>query len=80
MYVLHHADRPELYHGLPKDPAISPTVRLWKGLLKPLATVGIVAATMTGFLHYLSVGPNRAEEEEPEVIGKDGKIHTEEEA
>ncbi|MCC7310124.1 MAG: formate dehydrogenase subunit beta, partial [Sulfuritalea sp.] len=36
MYVLHHADRPELYKGLPNDPSISPLVSLWKGFAKPL--------------------------------------------
>ena len=39
MYVLQHADRPELY-GLPKDPQISPLVSLWKGIGKPLALAG----------------------------------------
>jgi formate dehydrogenase beta subunit len=66
MYVLHHADRPELYHGLPKDPAISTVVELWKGLLKPLATIGIAAAGLFGFFHYITVGPNRAEDEDEE--------------
>src|SRR5574340_154192 len=36
MYVLQHADMPEIYHGLPKDPHISPVVSLWKGIFKPL--------------------------------------------
>ncbi len=74
MYVLHHADKPSLYKGLPDNPAISPTVKLWKGLLKPLATFGIAAATLTGFFHFITVGPNRADEESPEVIGKEGEI------
>lgn len=74
MYVLHHADKPQLYHNLPKDPAISTTVKLWKGLLKPLATFGIAAAGVVGWLHYITVGPNRALEEEPEVISKEGDI------
>jgi len=34
MYVLHHADQPHLYNGLPDDPHISPAVRLWKGNLR----------------------------------------------
>ncbi|MBP6562589.1 MAG: formate dehydrogenase subunit beta [Neisseriaceae bacterium] len=68
MYVLHHADKPELYSGLPKDPAISTTVKLWKGLLKPLATVGVAAAGLFGFFHYITVGPNKADEEEPDII------------
>lgn len=72
MYVLHHADKPSLYHGLPDNPRISTTVKLWKGLLKPLATIGIAAAALTGYFHYITVGPNRAEDS-PEVIGKDGQ-------
>ncbi|WP_431859122.1 formate dehydrogenase subunit beta [Azospirillum sp.] len=64
MYVLHHADTPEQYSGLPADPAISPTVELWKGPLKPLATVGLAAAGLFGFFHYTAVGPNRADEDD----------------
>ncbi len=41
MYVLHHADQPGLYAGLPDKPRISPTVRLWKGVAKPLALFAI---------------------------------------
>jgi len=63
MYVLHHADRPELYSNLPSDPRISPAVSLWKGMLKPLATVGIAIAGLFGFFHYITVGPNRAEDD-----------------
>lgn len=37
MYVLHHADKPNLYHGLPENPEISSTVKFWKGIWKPLA-------------------------------------------
>lgn len=32
MYVLHHADKPNLYHGLPENPEISATVKFWKGI------------------------------------------------
>ncbi len=39
MYVLHHADKPNLYHGLPENPEISQTVKFWKGIWKPLAAV-----------------------------------------
>jgi formate dehydrogenase-N beta subunit len=31
MYVLHHADQPELYHKLPKEPQIDTSINLWKG-------------------------------------------------
>ena len=32
MYVLHHADKPNLYHGPPENPEISATVKFWKGI------------------------------------------------
>ena len=57
VYVLQHADRPELYHGLPSDPKISPLVSLWKGIAKPLAVAAMVGAVFAGFFHYLKVGP-----------------------
>ncbi|CAO3438730.1 formate dehydrogenase subunit beta [Azospirillum doebereinerae] len=71
MYVLHHADKPQLYSGLPENPAISLTVSLWKGILKPLATLGVAAAGLFGFFHYITVGPNRADEDEDEQGGHD---------
>ncbi|MBP6195458.1 MAG: formate dehydrogenase subunit beta [Methyloversatilis sp.] len=57
MYVLQHADQPELYHGLPKDPQISPLVSLWKGMAKPLAVAAMIGAAVIGFFHYVKVGP-----------------------
>ncbi|SQI44162.1 Formate dehydrogenase-N subunit beta [Leminorella richardii] len=66
MYVLHHADRPELYHNLPKDPVISPVVGFWKGILKPLSAAAFVA-TFTGLIyHYVGMGPNKVDEDEDE--------------
>jgi formate dehydrogenase iron-sulfur subunit len=64
MYVLHHADKPNLYHGLPENPEISATVKFWKGIWKPLAAVGFAATFAASIFHYVGVGPNRAEEEE----------------
>ncbi|WP_367026316.1 formate dehydrogenase subunit beta [Methylococcus sp. ANG] len=66
MYVLHHADKPQLYNDLPKDPAISPTVGLWKGIFKPLATAALAFTALAGFFHYVTVGPNETEEDEEE--------------
>jgi len=66
MYVLHHADQPWLYNDLPKEPTISPTVGLWKGLLKPLATAAMVFTALAGFFHYVTIGPNEAEDDEEE--------------
>jgi formate dehydrogenase iron-sulfur subunit len=62
MYVLHHADRPSLYHGLPDNPKISVMVSIWKGLAKPLALAGIAFAAVAGFFHYTRVGPNEVSE------------------
>jgi len=62
MYVLHHADRPSLYHGLPDFPRISPLVSLWKGVAKPLALAGMALAAVAGFFHYTRVGPNEVTE------------------
>lgn len=57
MYVLHHADTPSLYHGLPDKPAISPMVALWKGAAKPLALLALGAAAVGSFFHYIVKGP-----------------------
>lgn len=71
MYVLHHADRPNLYHGLPENPEISSTVKFWKGIWKPLAAVGFAATFAGAIFHYLGVGPNRTTEEDEEEALKE---------
>ena len=58
MYVLHHADKPELYHGLPNNPKIDEAVAIWKGWFKPFSLAGIaltasMAATMTTILDMM---------------------------
>ena len=63
MYVLQHADQPQLYNGLPKDPHISLWVELWKGMLKPIMSLGLGLVAITGFFHYVTVGPNETPEE-----------------
>jgi formate dehydrogenase iron-sulfur subunit len=62
--VLHHADQPGLYHGLPKDPQISPMVSLWKGLAKPLGVAAMALTALAGFFHYARVGRNEVSEED----------------
>jgi len=62
MYVLQHGDQPELYNGLPSDPKISPWVSLWKGVTKPLMSIGLGLAVLGAFFHYFTRGPK---EEEP---------------
>lgn len=62
MYVLHHADRPELYHNLPKDPRISSAIHGWKGWMKPVAAVAFFATLAGTLFHYVGVGPNQVDE------------------
>lgn len=71
MYVLHHADKPQLYHGLPDNPTISPTVTFWKGIWKPLAAVGFAATFAAAIFHYVGIGPNRVSKKEEEEALKD---------
>ena len=67
MYVLQHADKPNLYAGLPENPTISPTVALWKGIAKPLGVAAMVGAAVAGFFHYMKVGPIETHHDEPDV-------------
>ena len=74
MYVLHHADKPEIYAGLPNNPHISPIVELWKGVrpnMLGLAAMGLAAAI--GFVHHVVKGPNRsrATDEERKAAGRE---------
>jgi formate dehydrogenase iron-sulfur subunit len=64
MYVLQHAEQPQLYAGLPNNPRISPLVEAWKGVGKyaGLAVIGLTAAA--GLLHHLLQGPNRVSKED----------------
>ncbi|HHQ2585840.1 TPA: formate dehydrogenase subunit beta [Providencia rettgeri] len=71
MYVLHHADKPNLYHGLPDNPEISETVKFWKGIWKPLAAVGFAATFAGAMFHYFGIGPNHTTEEDEEEARKD---------
>ncbi|TLY61678.1 MAG: formate dehydrogenase subunit beta [Gammaproteobacteria bacterium] len=70
MYVLHHLDQPELYSDLPKDPQISPTVRLWKGVTKPVALAVMGFTALAGFFHFVRVGRNETTEHEEEAAAK----------
>jgi formate dehydrogenase iron-sulfur subunit len=58
MYVLHHADRPEIYAGLPKDPHISPLVNIWKGGTKLAGLAAMAFTAIAGAAHYLKMGAN----------------------
>ena len=64
MYVLHHADQPQLYANLPKDPKIDPFVELWKGNLKLGGLLAIGAAAVVALVHHLVTGANRVRPED----------------
>jgi len=63
MYVLHHADKPGLYSGLPANPTISPLVSVWKGVTKPLATLVLAGVALGSLFHYVTTGPNEVSKE-----------------
>jgi formate dehydrogenase iron-sulfur subunit len=63
IYVLHDAQHPELYGGLPADPHIPLSFTVWKWLFKPV----LGAISMLGlagiFFHYVMVGAKRTQPE-----------------
>ncbi|MBL9059423.1 MAG: formate dehydrogenase subunit beta, partial [Mangrovicoccus sp.] len=58
MYVLHHADQPSLYAGLPDDPRISPVVEGWKGPAKTAGLAAMGIAAVGAVLHGMFARPN----------------------
>ena len=66
MYVLHHADQPQIYAGLPANPVISPLVEAWKGAGKYVGMAAIGLAAVAGVVHHLIFGANRVSEEDEE--------------
>ena len=71
MYVLPHADQPQLYNGLPAEPRISAMVGAWKGFTKPLAVAGIALTALAALFHYLRVGPNETTEEDEAAAARE---------
>jgi formate dehydrogenase beta subunit len=63
LYVLHDATNPEAYGGLPSNPRIPWTVKLWKYPLKWLGNLAMVGGVVGVFVHYLRYGPKSVEEE-----------------
>jgi formate dehydrogenase iron-sulfur subunit len=70
MYVLHHADKPEAYSGLPAKPAIKDTVQFWKGSFKPLSMAGFGLALLAGVMHFVTRGPNEVTDHDEENARK----------
>jgi len=63
MYVLQDADKPEIYHSLPKNPSIGAMVGIWKDGAKPLASLLFGAGVIGAVLHYVTKGPNEVSED-----------------
>ena len=59
MYVLHHADKPEIYANLPNNPRISPLVEIWKGAAKYVGLAAMAFFAAVGVVHYAVEGPNK---------------------
>jgi len=59
IYVLHDAENPEAYGGLPKTPRIPIVYTLWKQILKPLGLFSVFAGAVGIFFQYIGYGPRR---------------------
>jgi formate dehydrogenase beta subunit len=57
IYVLHDATNPEAYGGLPKNPRVPLSVKLWKGPLKWLGNLAMIGGLLGVTMHYLRFGP-----------------------
>ncbi len=62
IYVLHDANNPEKYGGLPKDPAVPFFVKMWKGPLKWLGGIAMGLGVAALFGHYVRYGPKPVDE------------------
>ncbi len=66
LFVLPHGDHPRAY-GLPKDPHVSPVVRLWRsGFGRGLGVFTMFAVLVAGILHYMRHGPLEVPDEKKE--------------
>ncbi|MFI5197648.1 MAG: formate dehydrogenase subunit beta [Thermoanaerobaculia bacterium] len=54
--VLAHADHPEWYGALPRDPHIPIGMKFWKNIVRPLGLLAIAGAVVGAFGHYLNFG------------------------
>ncbi len=64
IYVLHHADQPSLYSGLPDDPQVASTVSAWKGANKTIGLAALGLAAAGAVLHGLFARANRVSAED----------------
>jgi formate dehydrogenase iron-sulfur subunit len=67
--VLAHGDHPEWY-GLPADPHVPVSVRVWKNVMRPLGMLAIAGTIVGAFVHYLKYG---RKEPHPESGWREGE-------
>jgi formate dehydrogenase beta subunit len=63
IYVLNDAKHPENYE-LPANPTVPLFVKLWKGPLKWLGGIGMIAGVFGVFMHYIRFGPKEVDKAE----------------
>jgi formate dehydrogenase iron-sulfur subunit len=63
IYVLHDKDKAKDYQ-LPENPTVPFFVKAWKGPLKWLGGIGMIAGVFGVFMHYLRFGPKEVDEAE----------------
>ena len=61
--MLHDITNPEAYGGLPKNPRVPSSVRLWKGPLKWLGNLAMIGGLVGVTLHYLRYGPKQVRDD-----------------
>jgi formate dehydrogenase gamma subunit len=69
VYVLQHADRPELYGGLPREPKLDPQLRFWRGPLKLAGGILFGLSLAAAAIHYLLAGRQRIPARRAEEAG-----------
>ena len=72
IYVLHNATNPEAYGGLPSNPHVPWSVKLWKGPIKWLGNLAMLGGLVGVAVHFMRYGRKRVEEK---PNGQDGTAH-----
>ena len=70
--VLAYGDRPELY-GLPRDPTVPLSVRVWKGPLKWIGNVAMLGGLLGVFVHFVRFGRKHGETQATQEAGRAGE-------
>jgi formate dehydrogenase iron-sulfur subunit len=71
MYVLHHADKPNLYCRPAGQPEHQPAGLAVEGRAKPLATLALAGVALGSLFHYVTKGPNEVSKEIEKEIEKE---------